>query len=184
MSGCDNSVHVDVLVFEFGGRFLTRYAVPVTEDVANDPQRMAQALEDALRCSEHYSAGHVLICSDERLSEPLMVCPPADGRDVFAVTTAVRVVEDGAVSGIAGLEDSGCVGLFGSLDDAVEAICSNMGDMHELNRDIAIIERVDLGIYGCDFDDRRMFMWNDTANAYEPVAWPDSLCHTGGFAVE
>lgn len=185
MSNLDrNKIHMDVLVFEPDGTFLTRYVESVIDRRMDDPYRMSKELEGSIRLSGHCAAGRLLVCADERLPKPLLVRARTERRDVFAVTTAVGITEQDADDGLAGLEDQSCVGIFESLEDAIGAIRANAGDMHELNRDVAIVERVTTGICGCSPYERHMFSWNDDRQSYAEAEWPDALRNTGCFAVE
>lgn len=101
---------------------------------------------------------------------------------IYAITTATAIDEVGAADGMAGLDEAACVGFFATMEDAVSAVLSNAGDIHETNRDIAIIERVDEGLYLASPHERAFFLWG-TDQKYHECDWPEALSRTYGFAI-
>ena len=175
-------IKVNVLVFDATGNYVTRYQEGVL-DRPDDPGRMVKELASSMRRTVHCADGRTLVCHDERLQRPVMVRAKARPTRIYAVTTATRISEDGADQGCATLEEHESVGFFTDVEDARVAILENRGDIHELNQDVAIVEAVDEGLYGCDPRVRLMFEWDHASQAYREVPWPAAMERICGFAL-
>lgn len=101
---------------------------------------------------------------------------------IYTITCARAIDMAGAQDGMAGLIDAACIGFFSTMEDACAAVASNMGDMHEVDYGIVIVEGVDEGLYLTRTDDRAFFMWG-TDGRYHECDWPEALSRMTGFSM-
>ena len=78
-----------------------------------------------------------------------------------------------------GPSDAKACGWFPTEAEAVEAVLENRCDLYEGSWDLVAVERVDVGLYGCD-PDPFWFRWGGGGyETCEPPAWATSISCLG-----
>ena len=72
------------------------------------------------------------------------------------------------------VEASRCIGYFENKDEAIEAIETNLGDMHEYTYNYAVIEELSSGLYPYDVEPI-FFKWYSGSKGYEKCVRPKAL---------
>lgn len=101
---------------------------------------------------------------------------------IYTITCATGIDMAGAFDGTADLFDAACIGFFSTMKKARDAVTSNMGDMHEVGYNIAIIEGVDEGLYLAKANDRAFFVWGADGR-YHECGWPEALSRVTGISM-
>lgn len=80
------------------------------------------------------------------------------------------------------LVDSRTFGYFVRLEDAVESVNKNIGDLRECLYDYVVIEQINQGIHG-ETEKELWFGWNYELNCWFPRPKPSELVGIVNFAL-